>query len=175
MRGGNTHVGGRIGGSHSGGGKTCGSIHVGGRAIGSYNGCGGSVSRRGNRRNYEPHMSNYDIYNASSEDSGEDDQFDDVEDGGNDDDEAGGHVGEDGGGATHLKYYTHDSRYGTYKHDARRAISFHFRDNIRKAQDNERKRVRELIKDKGGSYIDHRPAYLSESVWKVFCDYWETP
>lgn len=84
----NTHVGGR----HNFSGRRGGNIHVGGRACGSYNGCGGSVSRRENGRDFEPHLSKNDIYEASSEDSEDGDQFDDVEHGGNDHNEAGGHV-----------------------------------------------------------------------------------
>ncbi|KAK1353438.1 hypothetical protein POM88_052573 [Heracleum sosnowskyi] len=60
---------------------------------------GGSMSRRGNERDHEPHLRSDDLYDASSEDSEEDDQYDDANASGNNDYEAGDHDGEDGGGS----------------------------------------------------------------------------
>ncbi|KAK1352424.1 hypothetical protein POM88_053363 [Heracleum sosnowskyi] len=73
-----------------------------------------------------------------------------------------------------FKYYTYDSRYGT-EQDARRAVSFHLHENIRKTQSRERERVGKLIKEKGGTFLEHRPPYLSVPVWEAFCNYWDTP
>lgn len=49
------------------------------------------------------------------------------------------------------------------------------RRNMRKILCNERRRIKKIIEKKGGSFIDHRPPYLTEAVWKPFCDHWESP
>ncbi|KAK1361446.1 hypothetical protein POM88_045920 [Heracleum sosnowskyi] len=49
------------------------------------------------------------------------------------------------------------------------------RRNLRKTLCNERRRIQKIINEKGGSFIDHRPPYLTEAVWKPICDHWESP
>ncbi|KAK1379833.1 hypothetical protein POM88_026577 [Heracleum sosnowskyi] len=72
-------------------------------------------------------------------------------------------------------YYDFDPKHGT-KNDAREALNTHMRRNMRKTLCNERRRIKKIIEKKGGgSFIDHRPPYLTEAVWKPICDHWESP
>lgn len=67
-------------------------------------------------------------------------------------------------------YYDFDPKYGT-KNDAREALNAHMRRNMRKTLCNERKRITKIIKEKGGSFLDHKPPYFTEAVWKPICDH----
>ncbi|KAK1354430.1 hypothetical protein POM88_047686 [Heracleum sosnowskyi] len=71
-------------------------------------------------------------------------------------------------------YYDFDPKHGT-KNDAREALNTHMRRNMRKTLCNERKRILKIIKEKGGSSLQHRPRYYSEVVWKPICEHWESP
>lgn len=72
------------------------------------------------------------------------------------------------------RYYQFNRKHGTLE-DAREAVRHHMHNNMRKTLCNERIHVQKIIDENGGSFIDHRPAYLSEDVWKAFCEHWASP
>lgn len=59
--------------------------------------------------------------------------------------------------------------------DAREAVRHHMRNNLCKTLCNERIRVQKIIDEKGGDFIDYKPAYLSDDVWDAFCEHWASP
>ncbi|KAK1372819.1 hypothetical protein POM88_029012 [Heracleum sosnowskyi] len=73
-----------------------------------------------------------------------------------------------------MAYFNFDPKYGT-KNDAREALNRHMRRNMRKTLCNERKRIKKISVKNGGSFLDHRPRYYSEAVWKPICDHWDSP
>ncbi|KAK1363275.1 hypothetical protein POM88_038836 [Heracleum sosnowskyi] len=67
-----------------------------------------------------------------------------------------------------FRYYDFEPKHGT-KNDAREAINRHMRRNMHNILCNEQKRIKKIISEKGGSFIDHRPPYLTEAcrAWDI--------
>ena len=46
------------------------------------------------------------------------------------------------------------------------------RDNMRRTLADDKRRADTAIKEKGGTYKDHRPKYVKPGVWSRLCEYW---
>ena len=69
------------------------------------------------------------------------------------------------------RYYTYNSRFAT-EQEARASILDHMRKKLRRTVGDDKERADDAIAAMGGSYADHRPAYVKPGVSSRLCEYW---
>ncbi|KAK1362496.1 hypothetical protein POM88_046970 [Heracleum sosnowskyi] len=58
--------------------------------------------------------------------------------------------------------------------EAKASVITHMHKNFRHLPSDDKDRVIEIIKTKGGTYAYHRPSYINPDVWDTLCKYWDS-